>query len=133
MLHPDNAKIIVSARLLLLCTRLCSSNKACTLHLLVTMGMTMGWVCTVSVTEVDPSALTEEDCKPEGSWGWMLAILSGQNLCKGRFWGFDLAFFVGSGLLASNMGCSILLLALINLELQTRFNLVYEMYPHTVD
>lgn len=82
---------------------------------LVTMGMTMGWVCTVSVTEVAASDLTA-DCRPEGNWGWMLAILSGQNLCKGRFCGLDLAFFVGSGLLASNIGCRILLLALINLR-----------------
>lgn len=47
--------------------------------------------------------------------GWRLARLSGQNRCNGRVCGLDFFVFTCSGLLASNIGCNIRLLAFINL------------------
>ena len=48
-------------------------------------------------------------------WGWMFAILSGQNLCTGLVCGLFFFTLDRSGLLASSMGWSILLRAFINL------------------
>lgn len=50
---------------------------------------------------------------------WLGTRVSGQNLVAGRLWILDFLAFGPSGLLASNMGCKMRRLALINLQIYT--------------